>query len=1228
MTFEEILDEALDMLRHRGRVTYGALKRQFGLDDAYVADLKDALLYADSHIVDDAGRGLRWTGEPLSTAQRAFEGVGRFYGEAGVLWLVRALLQHKGRVSYHTLTQVFGFDEARLADIRAELLFTRCAVDEDGQGLVWTGRGAADNPLGETADTRLPTAADRAATPPPAPTRGTPEAERRQLTVLFCDLVDSTSLSQQLDPEDLRQVVRAYQETAAAVIQHFEGHIAQYLGDGLLVYCGYPRAHEDDAQRAVHTGLGIVEAMGTLNSRLQAEYGVALAVRLGIHTGPVVVGAMGGGGRHEHLALGETPNLAARLQALAAPNTVVISAVTAQLVQRAFVLDALGTQALKGITAPMGVWRVVGPLETLQEAATPVPEDAKPLVGRGEEVGLMVRRWEQSKAGQGQVVLISGEAGIGKSALVETLRAHVRGEGLTRVSARCSPYHTNSALYPVIAHAQQVVRLARGDTAEEKLAKLEQALQALSLPLHEVVPLMAALLTVPLPDGRYPPLHLTPLQQRQQTYDALVAWMLEEAERQPVLTVWEDLHWADPSTLELLGLFIDQAPTAPMFHLLTFRPEFVPPWPTRSHMTPLTLHRLERPQVEAMIAQLANGKTLPVEVVEHIVSKTDGVPLFIEELTKMLLESALLREEAEHYALTGPLTAISIPTTLYDSLMARLDRLPTVREVAQRGAVLGREFTYELLQALTTMEEATLQHGLTQLVDAELLYQRGRPPRARYMFKHALIQDAAYASLLKSTRQQVHQQTAQLLEARFPDIVAAEPELLAHHYTEAGCPAPAVGYWQQAGTRALQRSANVEAIAHVQRGLELLTTLPDTPQRTQHELDLLTTLGPALVAIKGYAAPEVGQTYSRARELCQQVGETSEHVPVLWSLWMFYQSRAEYQTGMELGEQCLQLAHRVQDETLLLVAHIEIGDSWFYLGNPALACTHLEHAIALYDPEQHHVLAYRYGGIDPGIVGLGYYAWALWLRGYPAQARMQSAKALSLAQQLTHPYTLARTLYYDALLCQLRRDVPAVRDQADAAISVATAQGFALVRALGPIMRGWAIAVQEHSTEGLVQIRQGLDTYRSIGAEFQRPHFLALLAEASGLLGQPEGGLAALEEALTLMEKTGERYYEAELHRQRGELLLLREAKSHPAQGNREQQDAETCFQRALDVARQQQAKSLELRAAISLSRLWQRQGKRQEAYDLLAPIYGWFTEGFDTADLQEAKTLLEELGG
>jgi predicted ATPase len=702
----------------------------------------------------------------------------------------------------------------------------------------------------------------------------------------------------------------------------------------------------------------------------------------------------------------------------------------------------------------------------------------------------------------------------------------------------------------------------------------------------------------------------------------LLTILLRIAAQQPVLFVVEDLHWVDPSTLELLTLLVDQGPTAHILALFTFRPDFTPPWTGRAHLTQITVNRLPNQQAVEVIRQIAHGKALPPEVVEQIVAKTDGVPLFVEELSKMVLESGLLQEQEDRYTLASPLSPLAIPATLHDSLMARLDRLATVKGLAQLGATLGREFSYELLHAVSPWDEGTLQRGLHQLVEAEFLYQRGLLPQATYLFKHALIQEAAYQSLLHSTRQQHHQHIAQVLEARFADLCATQPELLAHHYTEAGLIAQATPYWQQAGTQAIQRSANVEAIAHVQRGLELLTALPDTPQRTQHELDFLTTLGPALMATKGYAAPEVVHAYTRARALCQQVGETPEHVPVLWNLWFFYMARAEHQTAMELGEQCLQIAHRVQDAALLLEAHYALGSSWFLLGNPALAGTYLEQTIALYDAAQHHGLAYRYGGIDPGMAGFGVYAWVLWLRGYPAQARTHSARALSLAQQRAHPFSLARTLHYDALLCQLRRDAPAARDQADAETTVATAQSFALARATGLIMRGWAIAVQERSTEGLVQIRQGLDTYRSTGAECQRPHYLTLLAEASGLLGQPEGGLTALEEAMTLIEKTSERYYEAELHRQRGELLLL-----HAEGGGQNAElTAEESFQQALDVSRQQQARSFELRAAMSLARLWQRQGKRQEAYNLLAPIYGWFTEGFDTMDLQEAGALLAEL--
>ena len=712
----------------------------------------------------------------------------------------------------------------------------------------------------------------------------------------------------------------------------------------------------------------------------------------------------------------------------------------------------------------------------------------------------------------------------------------------------------------------------------------------------------------------------TPQQQKQQTYDALVAWTLEEAERQPVLVVWEDLHWADPSTLEYLGLLLDQSRTSAILNLLTFRPEFVPPWPSRSHMTPLTLTRLERPQVEALLTHLAGGKALPAEVVAYIVARTDGVPLFVEELTKMLLESDVLHQDAERYTLTGPLSAVAIPTTLQDSLMARLDRLPMIREVAQLGAVLGREFAYEMLRALAGVEEALLLERLAQLVDTELLYQRGRPPRAKYIFKHALVQDAAYASLLKSTRQQYHQQVAQMLEAQFPDTIETEPELVAHHYTAAGCSAQAVGYWQQAGQRAIQRSANVEAIAHLRQGIELLTTLPATPERVQAELTLQTTLGPALMTTRGFAAPEVAATYNRARELCQQAGDTSELFPVLWGMWALYQARAECETARELGEQCLSLAQRLDDPALLLQAHLALGAGGFLLGQLSQAHTHLEQGMRLYDPQQHHALAFRYGNVDPGAACLSLAGLTLWVQGYPDQALERANEALTLAQNLEHPYTLARVLYYTTLLHQLRREWQMVSERAETAITVATAQQVALVLTLGPIIRGWALAMQGQGAEGLTQLRQGLDAYRATGAEFQRPHFLSMLAEVHRSLGQPEAGLTALSEALTLVEKTGERYYEAELHRLKGELLLQ--------QATPEVSHAETCFQQALDLARRQQAKSLELRAAMSLSQLWHQQGKRDEAHDLLAPIYGWFTEGFDTADLQEAKALLAALEG
>ena len=675
---------------------------------------------------------------------------------------------------------------------------------------------------------------------------------------MFCDLVDSTRLASQLDPEDYRTVVRSYQQTCAAVIQPFDGHIAQYLGDGLLVYFGYPQAHDDDAQRAVRAGLGILDAVRTLSARLAHDRGVRLAIRLGIHTGLVVVGAMGGKDRQEQLALGDTPNIAARLQGLAAPNTLVISAATHRLVQGYFECQDLGLHTLKGIDQPITLYQVLQESAAQSRLDVAATQGLTPLVGREEEVGLLLRRWGQSQDGLGQVVLLSGEAGIGKSRLVEVLRAYTEREGYTRMAFRCSPYYQQSALYPVIEHLQRLLQFHRDDTPEAKLDKLEQGLQGYRLALDEAVPLLATLLSVSLPEARYAPLSLSPQRQRQKTLEALLTWLLAETERQPTLAVWEDLHWADPSTLEFLGLLIDQTPTARLLTLLTCRPEFRPPWTPRSYLTQLTLGRLGRVQVEAMIERITAGKALPAEVVQQIVARTDGVPLFVEELTKAILESGLLQERENRYEQRGPLPSLAIPATLHDSLMARLDRLATGKEVAQLAATLGRAFPYELLRAVSPLDEATLQQALARLVEAELLYQRGMPPQATYLFKHALIQETAYQSLLKSTRQQYHRRVAQVLEAQFPETCETQPELLAHHYTEAGRTEQAIPYWQRAGQLALQRSANLEAVRHLTTGLELLAPLPETQARAQQELDLQIALGVALVATKGSGAHRGG----------------------------------------------------------------------------------------------------------------------------------------------------------------------------------------------------------------------------------------------------------------------------------------------------------------------------------------------------------------------------------
>jgi predicted ATPase len=669
-----------------------------------------------------------------------------------------------------------------------------------------------------------------------------------------------------------------------------------------------------------------------------------------------------------------------------------------------------------------------------------------------------------------------------------------------------------------------------------------------------------------------------------------------------------------------------------MLTLLTCRPEFLPPWAPCAHLTQLNLTRFTRPQIEAMVRQVAQGKTVPAEVVRQIVAKTDGVPLFVEELTKAVLESGWLRQTAGGYELTGLLPPLAIPATLHDALMARLDRLSAAKTVAQLGATLGRTFSYEVLQAVSPLDEATLQRRLRQLVEAELVYQQGVPPQATYLFKHALIQNAAYQSLLRTTRQQYHQRIAQVLAKRFPETVDTQPELLAHHYTEAGLIAQAVPYWQRAGQQAIEHSAHVEAISHLTRGLELLKALPDTPERTQQEFVLHLTLGAPLNTTKGPAAPEVEQAYARARELSQQVGETPQLFPALYGLWRVSLLRAELQTARELGEQLLRLAQSLQDPTFLLEAHQALGVTLFYLGEFAPARLYLEQAIMLYNPQQHRSLAFRFGE-DIKVVCLAHTAIALWCLGYPAQALERIDESLTLGLELSHPHSLTFAHNFATAFHQLRLEVAAVQEQAEAGLMLAGEHGFPLWLAWGTMLRGWALAEQTQGEAGMAQMRAGLDAWRATGAELLRPYFLALLVEVCGKMGQVEEGLTLLAEALAVMHKSGEHLWEAELQRLQGELLLQASVQGpksgvfnpHPIRRMPHAEEAEAAFRQALAMARRQQAKSWELRAALSLSRLWQRQGKRAEAHELLTEVYGWFTEGFDTADLQEARALLAQ---
>jgi class 3 adenylate cyclase/predicted ATPase len=1033
-------------------------------------------------------------------------------------------------------------------------------------------------------------------------------AERRQVTVMFSDLVGSTALSARMDPEDLREVISAYQKCVSETVQRFGGFVAKYMGDGVLIYFGYPQAHEDDAERAVRAGLELVRAVGDLKTH------ASLQTRVGIATGLVVVGDLiGSGASQEQAIVGETPNLAARLQGVAEPNSVVIAESTRRLLGSLFELEDLGAQELKGIGRPMRAWTALRPSSVESRFEALHAGGLTELVGREEELELLLRRWSKAKTGEGQVVLLSGEPGIGKSRLTAALMDHLANEPHTRLRYFCSPQRADSALYPIISQMERATGFAYNDNAPAKLDKLDTLLAQTRTPPQDRA-LFAELLSLPN-DGRYPKTDLAPQQRRQKTLDALTAQLDALSKSNPVLMIFEDVHWIDPTSVEALGRALDRLRTLAVLLIVTHRPEFEAPWIGRPHVTALTLNRLGNRESDAMIDRISGNWPLPASVRQDIIERTDGVPLFVEEMTKAVLEA---EDEAavERTVAAVPSPSANVPASLHASLMARLDRLGTAKTVAQIGAVIGREFSHTLLSEVASEPETTLSSALDRLVAAGLLFRQGIPPHATYLFNHALVQDAAYQSLLKSHRQLHHARIAHVLEAQYS--AAVEPELIAYHLTEAGRIEQAIDYWLKAGQRAMQRSAHIEAERHLRIGLDLLAGLPETAARHHSEITLQNTLGVCLMPTRGFGNPDVAAAFNRAAELCTRVDDDRGLFIALRGKGQYHMISGDMRTACDDARRILAVAEEVANHDFLIEAHHLGWSAFCFAGEFRTAQRHAEEGISQYERERDHHLTYTYSGHDPGMCARAFGSLSLGQLGHSERALASCRDGLALAEVLAHPFTVGIALWAAGILHQLRREPDAMRQIGERMIHYGGEKGLRMIVPFGKFFRGDAMAQHGEFAEGIAQMREGIKELRSMGTLFSLLSLFASLADACARCGNVDEGLAAIEQGLARMHTGGEHFSLPEIHRIKGKLLLVRSGDNRDA--------AEAAFGEALSVARAQQARSLELRAAMSLARLWRDQGKSQQARELLASVYGWFTEGFDTRDLKEAKALLAEL--
>jgi class 3 adenylate cyclase/predicted ATPase len=1042
------------------------------------------------------------------------------------------------------------------------------------------------------------------------------EGERRQVTIMFCDMRGSTPLTEKLGPDETFSLMDQVYEILIHKVNDYQGTVNELRGDGVLAFFGAPIALEDAPQRAIRSALAIHKEIARFNDKMKGNQKIPpIFFRIGINTGPVVVGTVGNDLRVQYTAAGDTINMASRVESLAEPGTTFVTEQTFKLTEGFFRFEAMGAKKVKGKKKPISVYKVIGSSTRRTRFDVSAERGLTPLVGRERELELLLDGFERAKDGRGQAFSIVSEAGVGKSRLLYEFRKAVINEDSTFLEGKCLSYSKNVAYHPVIDILKSNFDVQEDDTDSVINEKVTNGLKKLGADEATTLPYLLELLSVA--ESGIDQIPMSPEIKKDRILQALRRLVLKGSQIRPLIMAIENLHWIDKSSEECFKDLLDHIPGAKVFLVFTYRPEYLHTWAGRSYHSQVNLNKLSNRDTLVMMTHLLKVKDIDTDLQCLTLEKTEGVPFFIEEFIKSLKDLKIINKANNRYFLAKDFQSIAMPSTIQDVVMARVDSLPeNAKRVLKLGSIIGREFSHSLIKKLNELTEQDLLSSISVLRDYELIYERGLYPQVVYVFKHALTQDAVYQSLLKSVCQKYHLRIAHVLEKHFSEMTRSNPEVLGRHFTKAGTIEQAIPYWQKAGEIAIRRSANIEAIGHLKKGLELLKALPgdSTPEHIELELRLQVSLGNALIATKGYADPEVGETFNCASELCLQEDESPQLFQVLHGLARFHIVRTELQKTRELGKQLLQWAKHHQDAVLFLSAHQLIGTALWFMGNFVIAQEQFEQGISYYDPQLHRSYI-RLTDEDQGVICLSYMAWNSWLLGYPDRSLELSHKALNLAQKLSHPLSTVFALSYAAILYILHKEPRKVQKYATDAIAFATEQGFVFWSAFAGMFLGWALSAQGQRDEGLTLIKRSVAEWQATGAQLGGTLFLALLAEVYGKNDDFKTGLNILSENLALIKKKEERLGEAELYRIKGEMILTH---------GKDEVEAENSFKRGIEISKRQHAKSLELRSAICLSRLWRTQGKHKEARKLLTEIYNWFDEGFSTEDLKEARSLIE----